>query len=149
MRERKQHPFNLFDKEHPDFKLLVTCDNYFRELRADGVGAESQPTEPFAVEDQEKLWNTAVLSTHIPEGLLNAVFFSNGKNFILRGGEEHRRLKISPLQRNISPDGKVRYTYTENSSKNRSGGFNQLDVPQKLCTNMKIPELDPGAMSSC
>jgi len=62
MRERKQHPFNLFDKEHPDFKLLVTtCDNYFRELRADGVGAESQPTEPFTVEDEEKLWNTAVL----------------------------------------------------------------------------------------
>jgi len=30
MREKKQHPFNLFDKEHVDFKLLVTvCDNYF------------------------------------------------------------------------------------------------------------------------
>ena len=86
MRERKQHPFNLFDKDHPDFKLLVTCDNYFRELRADGVGAESQPTEPFTVEDEEKLWNTAVLSTHTPEGLLNTVFFSNGKNFNLRSG---------------------------------------------------------------
>ena len=58
----------MFDKEHPDFKLLVTCDNYFRELRADGVGAESQPTEPFTVEDDEKLWNyTAVLSTHTPD----------------------------------------------------------------------------------
>ena len=134
----------MFDKEHPDFKLLVTCDNYFRELRADGVGAESQPTEPyFTVEDEEKLWNTAVLSTHTPEGLLNAVFFSNGKNSILHGGEEHRHLKISQLQKNISPDGKVRYTYTENSSKNRSGGFNQLDVPHKVVHQYEDPRAGP------
>jgi len=94
-------------------------------------------------QDEEKLWNTAVLSTHTPEGLLNAVFFSNGKNFILRSGEEHRHLKIPQLQRNISPDEKVRYTYTENSSKNRSGGFNQLDVPHKVVHQYEDPRAGP------
>ena len=29
-----------------------------------------------------------------PTGLLNAVFFYNGKNFCLRGGAEHRNLKL-------------------------------------------------------
>ena len=62
MREQKQHPFNLFDKDHPDFKLLVTtCDKYFRKLRADGMRAESQRSEPLTGEDEEKLWNKAVL----------------------------------------------------------------------------------------
>jgi len=42
----------------------------------------------------------------------------------------------------------MRYTYTENTSKNRSGGFNQM-CHIKLCTNMKTPELGHGAMSTC
>ena len=82
----------------------------------------------------------AVLSADTPEGLLNAVtvFFSNGMNFILRNGEEHRDLK-----RNSSPDGRVRYTYTENTSKNRSGGFNQLDVPHKVVHQYEDPRAGP------
>ena len=51
---------------------------------------------------------------------------------MLRGGAEHRNLKISQFQRNFSPQGAVRYTYTENASKNRSGGFNQLNVENKV-----------------
>ena len=83
-----------------------------------------------------------MLSTNTPQGLLNTVFFSNGKNFILRGGEEHRYLRISQIQ-NISPDGKVHYTYTENTSKNRSGGFNQLDVPCKVVHQYEDPRAGP------
>ena len=51
---------------------------------------------------------------------------------MLRGGGEHRNLKLSQLQKNVSPAGAVRYTYTENASKNRSGGFNQLNVENKI-----------------
>ena len=46
-------------------------------------------------------------------------FFLNGKTFCLRGGEEHRNLKLSQVKRHTDPD---RYVYTENSSKNRAGG---------------------------
>ena len=60
------------------------------------------------------------------------MFFCNGKNFLLRGGAEHRNLKFSQVTRSIDDDGSLCFTYTENSSTNRSGGFNQLNVENKV-----------------
>ena len=36
-----------------------------------------------------------VLSSESPLGLLCAVFFLNGVNFVFRGGDEHHKLKMS------------------------------------------------------
>ena len=49
--------------------------------------------------------------------------------FSLRGGAEHRSLKLSQLRRLNNPD---RYVYHENVSKNRNGSFKQLHVPSKV-----------------
>ena len=133
MKGKKLNSFNIFNHDNPDFKLLFNnCDSLSRELREEGHGSESKATEPITKEDEEKLWPTGVLSLFTPQGLLNAVFFLNGKNFALRGGAEHWCLKLAQISRNVSPEGKVRYTYTENCSKNRAGGFNQLSVPNKV-----------------
>ena len=70
-----------------------------------------------------------------PQGLLNCVFFVNGKNFFLRGGVEHRELKLSQLRREVvtvNGEATVRYTYTEYGSKNRSGGLKQLSQKNKV-----------------
>ncbi len=67
------------------------------------------------------------MSVNNPRGLLRAVFYYNGKNFCLRGGEEHRGLKLSQLKRT-----KTGYTYTENASKNRAGGIAQLRLENKV-----------------
>ena len=72
-----------------------------------------------------------------PKALLRAVFFLNGKNFALRGGEEHRQLKLSQVKRFYNPDHSV---YTENSSKNRSGGLAQLRVTNKRVPVYAVPE---------
>ena len=67
---------NNFDHDDPDFKhLYYTCNNYFRELRADGVGSQSRPIEVLTPADEEKLWQMGVLSVVTPKGLVNAVFF--------------------------------------------------------------------------
>ena len=109
----KEHKKQSFDRENPDFKLLFnTCDSYFRELRENGVGSASKATEVINREDEELLWSSGVLSASSARGLLNAVFFLNGKNFALRGGIEHRCLKLSQIVCNTSPEGKIRYTYT-------------------------------------
>ena len=50
------------------------------------------------------------------------------KNFCLRGGSEHRNLKLSQLQRSSNPD---QYLYTENGSKNRSGRLSERSVANK------------------
>ena len=78
------------------------------------------------------MWSTGVISLSTPQGLLNAVFFLNGKIFALCSGAEHQLLKLSQISRNILPKGKLHYTYPENCSKNRAGGFNQLSVPNKV-----------------
>ena len=52
---------NIFDRDDPDFKRLYYI--------------QSRPTEVLTPADEEKLWQTGVLSVETPKGLLNAVFF--------------------------------------------------------------------------
>lgn len=86
-----------------------------RELREKGIGAQTQRTEAFTKADEESLWQSGVLGIDNPKSLLYNVFYMNGKNFSLRGGEEQRQLKLSQFQRLTNP---LRYVYTENASKN-------------------------------
>ena len=47
--------------------------------------------------EEKQLWASGVLSTDTPLGLLNAVFYYNGLNLALRGGDEHKGLKLSQM----------------------------------------------------
>ena len=76
-----------------------------------------------------------MLGTDNPKSLLRAVFFGNGKNFCLRGGSEHRDLRLSQIQQTENG-----YKYTENSSKNRSGGLAQLHLKNKCVEIYRNPE---------
>ena len=70
-----------------------------------------------------------------PWGLLRAVFFYNGKNFCLRGGKEQRGLKFSQLKRehrNVDGMERICYVYSGFGSKNRQGGFNSLNLDNKV-----------------
>ena len=114
-----------------------TLDNVLRELRLQGVGSESKEAQPFTKEEEESLWESGVLSTTNAKGLLRAVFFLNRKNFCLRWWEEHRQLKLSQLKKFTDP---LRCAYTENSSKNRSGGLAQMRVKNKVVPIVAVPE---------
>jgi len=81
------------------------------------------------------LWDAGVLNTHTPLGLQNAVFYAIGKTFCLRGGQEHRTLKLSQLQRDSD-----KYVYHENVSKNRNGSFKQLHIKSKVVPVYPCPE---------
>ena len=59
----------------------------------------------------------------------------NGKLFCLRRDAEHRDLKISQVVRHTSP---LRYTYTENVSKNQVGGLKQLKVKNKIVQSLAV-----------
>ena len=78
-----------------------------------------------------------------PQGLLYCVFFYNGKYLCLRGGDEHRCLKMSQLKPDVvTVDGSKKrcYVYTEHGSKNRSGGFGQFHVENKIVRHFEVPE---------
>ena len=88
----------LRDPEFHDLRKIL--DSYYRNLHQEGVGCSSKSTE-LTTEDVEKFWRSRVLNPDTPQGLLNCVFFLNGKNFCLRGGQEHRELKVSQLKREV------------------------------------------------
>ena len=120
---------NFLDTSDSRFKGMHSIiDAYFRQLRSEGVGAIVKHASLINKEEENLLWEHGVLGDDSPERLLNAVFFYNGKNICLRGGKEHRALKISQFVRSYDPD---QYVYKENGSKNRSGGLYECRVENK------------------
>ena len=133
IRTEKNSSVNIITQSefNPLKKLL---DALYRKLHSEGLGC-SLKTEAVTEEDEEQLWAKRILDPETPQGLLNCVFFLNGKNFCLRGGVEHRNLKPSQLRREVvKMQGKnvVRYTYTEYVSKNRAAGLKQLKQGNKV-----------------
>ena len=88
----------------PEFLCLRnTLDAYYRKLHRNGIGCATKKTELLTREDEETLWPSGVLIPDTPQGLLKCAFFLNGRNFCLRGGVEHRDLKLSQLKSDMSP----------------------------------------------
>ena len=75
------------------------CDLVFKRLHAKGIGTETKSTPVLSNHEEDKLWESGVIGLDTPIGLLKVVFFYNGKNFCLRGREEHRSLRISQFKR--------------------------------------------------
>ena len=98
-------------------------------MHSEGLGTKIKSADVFTQEDEQKLWSSGVVSLNPPKSLQNAAFFTVGKMFCLRGGVEHRALKLSQLKRMDSPD---RYIYYENVSKNHNGSFKQLHIKSKV-----------------
>ena len=90
---------NFLDATNYKFKELhAALHNLGRQLRSEGVGAEVKHASVISTEEEGALWEQGILGCDNPKSLLRAVFYLNGKNFCLRGGSEHRNLKLSQLQ---------------------------------------------------
>ena len=146
--ELREHPIRLIDPTNPIFKSLHrVLEKRYRDLHALGIGTTKRQAEIITKDEEEKLWESGVLSSDSPAGLLRAVFYLNGLNFVLRGGDEHRRLKVSQLtfhevQDPDNPSERIRCVeYTEHGSKNRPGGRHQLNEKNKVVTQFARAEL--------
>ena len=85
--------------KNPEFKMLHgTLNSHFHKLHESGVGTKVKHAEIICKDEENRLWDSGIMSARSPSALLNAVFYSNGKNVCLRGGDEHRRLKLSQLE---------------------------------------------------
>ena len=128
MREHNPECPNFVDKKNPSFrKLHRTLDSHFHSLKERGVGVSVKSAEIISKDEENRLWSSGVMGIHSPTALFNAIFYCNGKNLCLRGGDEHWRLQLSQFERKTD-----HYIYTENCSKNRSGTFKQLHVKNKV-----------------
>ena len=141
---RSMHSDNVFypnflDKNDPEFSTLGQLwDNLFKKLKSNGIGSNSQHTENISPDEENKLSTSGVLNVTTPKGSLRAVFYVCGKCFCLRGGEEHRNLSVHQLKRLADPDC---YRYTENTSKNRPGGIEELKSDHKSVMIMANPDV--------
>ena len=109
--------------------FTALASQLFRELRQSGIGANPSKAAAITKEEENMLWNSGVLGTSTPKALQRGVYFSLGKFFCLRGGEEQRQLKPSQLIRKRDPD---QYVYVETGSKNRSGGLKEINLQNKV-----------------
>ena len=116
---QEMHPIFL-----PNMTLHSIC--YIRQwtqsIESSGQVAivlTKRPTETFSKEE---------------ENALRAVFWK-WENVCLRGGSEHRDLRLSPIQQTENG-----CRYTENASKNRSGGLAQLHLKNKSIEIYRNPE---------
>ena len=82
------------------------------------------------------MWESGTLNTTTPKGLLNAAFYTVGKMFCLKGGQEHRFLKLSQIVQTHE-----KYIYYENISKNHNGSFKQLHVKSKVVPLYPCPDI--------
>ena len=114
---------NFLDEHDPRFSgLRGTRDRVARSLRDDGVGAVVKHTPIITIDEENLLWSQGVLGMMTPTSLLNTVFFLNGKMLCLRGGREHRDLKIAQFIFDCDEGGDY-VQYSEHGSKNRSGSY--------------------------
>uniref|UniRef100_T1JSK9 ZMYM2-like/QRICH1 C-terminal domain-containing protein n=1 Tax=Tetranychus urticae TaxID=32264 RepID=T1JSK9_TETUR len=121
--------------------VLPVVDAKLKTLKAKGVGLEVKRADVIEVADEVKLWSSGVLNMDTSQGLLNAVFFYNGKVLALRGRSEHYNLQIEQFNFKVDGEGKfyvefwplVRKTNqgTTKHSKIRSECLKQFDTQAK------------------
>ena len=146
--ERKPAPVRLADASNPTFRPLHTAlDKRYCQLHTQGVGTKRKQAEVVSNHEEQQLWERGVLSSESPSGLLRAVFYLNGITFVLRGGEEHRSLKISQfIFLNVpDPDNAKKIIccveYAEHGSKNRPRGSHQINQDNKIVTQFAREDL--------
>ena len=126
-----------------EFEPLHTLlENLYRKLHSEGIGTTKNQAEVISLHEEKQLWATEALTYNTPQGLLNAVFYYNGINFCLRGGDEHRNLHESQLHfgSDSASREQVEYVdYVEHGSKNRPGGTKQLNLDNKTVRQYAQP----------
>ena len=98
MREVNPHCPNFLDKKDACFRQLHhSLDVHFNRLHSNGIGRQVKHAEVISKSDEQRLWESGVMGVNDPKALQNAVFYTVGKMLCLRGGVEHRALKLSQL----------------------------------------------------
>jgi hypothetical protein len=117
-----------------------------KRLSNKGLQLPSKKAEALSVSDEDKLWSCKALGDYNAKILVRTVHYLNGKNFALRGGQEHRRLRYRPAQITVhdAESGSRAYLkYTEDVSKINQGGLKHRKLNPKTVThyaNLVCPE---------
>ena len=96
---RNPNPCRFMDSKDPKYKSFHNVlNNVSKKLLSEGVGAVKKQAKIVAQSEEDTLWEKGVVGTHSPAALSNAVFIYCGIYLCLRGGDEHRDLKLSQFE---------------------------------------------------
>ncbi len=109
-------------------------DSEMKRLQRFGVGSKVKKAEVISEEAEELLWQKKLLGDHSPQSLVATILYMNGLYFALRSGQEHRQLRHDPCQISIHerPNERAYLEYTDDISKNRSGGLKGRKLKAKV-----------------
>ena len=102
-----------------------------KRLRALGLGVKVRRAEPISIQEENLLWEKGLLGNDSPQVLLDTMIFLCGLYLSLRSGKEHRDLAWDQIELVEPPDAPPFLLYTENVSKNNSGGLAQRKITPK------------------
>ena len=92
-REKDKECFHFKDERFTQIHTVL--DNLSHKLHKQGVGANKIQARVVTVSEEEQLWQSGVMGSDTPHTLQNSVFYLCGIYLCLRGGDEHRELKIT------------------------------------------------------
>uniref|UniRef100_T1JUA8 ZMYM2-like/QRICH1 C-terminal domain-containing protein n=1 Tax=Tetranychus urticae TaxID=32264 RepID=T1JUA8_TETUR len=85
--------------------VCVALNAKLKHLKSNGIGLEVKRADTINEVDERKLWDKKILDMETSKGLLNCVFFYNGKVLALRGRSEHYNLKIEQFIFKVDSNG--------------------------------------------
>ena len=112
--------------------------------RESGVDGKKKRAEVIEIEQEEALWNKKILGGENPKQLVSTLVYLLGKNFALRGRDEHRRMQMDNVRKEYDHlAGRNYLLYVENIAKTSKGGlYDHKREPKssRAYDNPKCPE---------
>ncbi|CAC5358715.1 unnamed protein product [Mytilus coruscus] len=117
-----------------------------KERAIEGLVANTRKqADVISVDEETALFDKGILGVDNPQQLLDTLLYLCGLHFALRGGNEHRRLRLNSNPQITGPfqdkDAKLRYLlYKEDVSKAKAGGLKHRKVAPKCVRAFENPE---------
>lgn len=121
---------NIFQKDSEYFYTFYeACDRVMIELTAKDHGVNVNRADPILPRDEEKLWDTKVISLDTATGHSHGVYFYCLNIFSLQGGSIHRELEKEQFSIDFDLETGVEVLkYHERLSKSYQAGLKHLKV---------------------
>ena len=124
-------------------KTRNSLDLAMKLSRQEGRDGQKKRAEVVEETHEEVLWDKNILGSDSPKQLLQTLVFLIGKNFALRGRDEHRRLQMSNISKHQDQlSGREYLLYVENFSKTTKGGLHDNKREPKVSKAFDNPK-DP------
>ena len=130
----KKRIVRLFNDDKSSF-LIDALDAMMKESASDGLGLTKKQGEIITLDEEEQLWSKGVLGDSSPQQLLDTLIYMFGIHFALRGGSEHRRLRLgnSKIVKGKDKRTGLEYLeYREDISTTNAGGLKDRKIRGKI-----------------